>query len=64
MDNNVVITLQVLVAHSDFGFTVTVLTQDGSATRETVILVFKLLLLIISLFYSGLTVDVVHQIAI
>ena len=34
MDSNAVITLEALVDHPDFAFTVTVLTQKGTATRE------------------------------
>ena len=34
VDNNAVITLEALVAHP-FAFTVAVLTQDGSAFRES-----------------------------
>ena len=33
-DSNAAITLEALGSHSDFAFTVTVLTQDGSATGE------------------------------
>ena len=33
-DSNAVITLEVLLDHPDFAIPVTVLTQDGTATRE------------------------------
>ena len=35
VDSNAVITLEALDEHPDFGFTVTVVTQDGSAIRES-----------------------------
>ena len=35
VDRNAVITLEALVGHPDFAFTVTVLTQDGSAIGES-----------------------------
>ena len=35
VDSNAVITLEALAAHLDFAFTVTVLTQDGSAIGES-----------------------------
>ena len=34
VDSNTVITLEALADHPDFAFTVTVLTQDGTAIRE------------------------------
>ena len=34
VDSNAVITLEALEDHPDFAFTVTVITQDGTATRE------------------------------
>ena len=34
VDSNAVIMLEALGDHPDFGFTVTVITQDGSAIRE------------------------------
>ena len=40
---NVVVTLESNASNPDFGFTVTVFAQDGSATCETVILALRLL---------------------
>ena len=35
VDGNAVITLEALLGHPDFAFTVTVMTQDGSAIRKS-----------------------------
>ena len=35
VDSNAVITLEVIGEHPEFSFSVTVLTQDGSAIRES-----------------------------
>ena len=35
VDSNAVINLEAVGDHPDFGFTVTVVTQDGSAIRES-----------------------------